>query len=60
MGNGGGARGGGMSAQVVLGESDGKGGVGGEVQFGVAFAPVPCLYLALGGRVRGAVVGAVT
>ena len=34
-----------MGAEVVLGESDGEGGVGGEVQFGVAFAPVS------GGRV---------
>ena len=34
------AGGGGVRAEVVLGEGDGEGGVGGEVEDGVAFAPV--------------------
>ena len=29
-----------MGAQVGLGEGDAEGGVGGEVEFGVAFSPV--------------------
>ena len=29
-----------MGAEVGLGEGDGEGGVGGEVEVGVAFAPV--------------------
>ena len=37
---GGRAGGGGVGAEVVLGEGDGEGGVGGEVEDGVAFAPV--------------------
>ncbi len=40
VGYGRGARGGGMGAEVVLGEGDGEGGVGWEVEFWVAFAPV--------------------
>lgn len=40
LGVGGGARGGGVGAEVVLGEGDGEGGIGGEVELGVAFSPV--------------------
>jgi len=29
-----------MRAEIGLGEGDGEGGVGGEVEFGVALAPV--------------------
>ena len=36
-----GARGGCVGAEVVLGEGDGEGAVGWEVEFGVAFAPIP-------------------
>ncbi|KAH9825431.1 hypothetical protein Tdes44962_MAKER10204 [Teratosphaeria destructans] len=39
-GVGGRAGGGGVGAEVVLGEGDGEGGVGGEVQFGVPLSPV--------------------
>ena len=40
MGEGGAARGGSVGAEVVLGEGDGEGGVGGQVEFGVTLAPV--------------------
>ena len=37
-----------MGAKVVLGEGDGEGGVGWEVEFGVAFTPVPALAVVSG------------
>ena len=40
LGEGGAGRGGGVGAEVVLGEGDGEGGVGGQVEFGVTLAPV--------------------
>lgn len=40
LGEGGAAGGGGVGAEVVLGEGDGEGGVGGQVEFGVTLAPV--------------------
>lgn len=44
-GVGGGARGGGMGAKGALGEGHREGGVGGEVESWVAFAPVSCLRI---------------
>jgi len=41
------AGGGSVGAEVGLGEGDGEGGVGREVEFGVAFAPVSGCQLAL-------------
>lgn len=40
LGEGRAAGGGGVGAEVILGEGDGEGGVGGEVEFGVTLAPV--------------------
>lgn len=41
----GGAGGGGVGAEVGLGEGDGEGRIGGEVEFSIAFAPIPGLSL---------------
>ena len=40
LGEGGAAGSSGVGAEVVLGEGDGEGGVGGQVEFGVTLAPV--------------------
>ena len=34
-----------MGAEVGLGEGDGERGIGGEIEGGVTFAPVPSRYL---------------
>jgi len=36
-----------VCSEVVLGECDGEGGVGGEVELGVAFTPVPTVELSI-------------